>query len=40
MLEALDEITPVHTNLMALGSPWLVAITSNSIALILDIDFS
>ena len=39
-LEALDEITLVRTDLVALGSSWLVAITSDSIALILNIDFS
>ena len=39
-LEALDEITLVHTDLVALGSPWLVTITSDPIALISNIDFS
>ena len=39
-LEALDKITLVCIDLVALGFSWLVAITSDSIALILNIDFS
>ena len=40
VLEALDKITLVRINLVASSFSWLVAITSDPIALILDIDFS
>ena len=40
VLEALDEITLVRTDLVTLDPSRLVAITSDSIALILDMDFS
>ena len=40
VLEALNKITLVRTDLVVSSFSWLVAITSDSIALILDIDFS